>query len=274
MQKHTQNVSKEYSKAIEDGAKSIVANTGKGKFAGYEQSDVDQVSEDMMQYSFGCGNPLAFSQVQPGQTVLDLGCGAGLDLLLAAQKVGKDGRVIGVDINEDMLALAAKNCQERPQIELRQGVIENLPVESNSIDWVISNCVINLSEDKQSAFNEIARVLKPGGKMLVSDIVGENIPAWARYSGAVKAACAGGVISESQYLEGLEKAGLTGGNVLARQYYDANQIAMIVSDAAPAFLSKLRCCGNNILHSLLTKIVRPVAQNIWSAKISASLAQP
>ncbi len=273
MKNHNQNVSHEYSKAIIEGANSIVANTGKGKFAGYEAADIDLVSEEVLEQSFGCGNPLAFSAVQPGQTVLDLGCGAGLDLLLAVEKVGANGRVIGVDMNDDMLALAKRNCQDHPNIELRQGVIENLPIDSDSVDWVISNCVINLSEDKQSAFDEIARVLKPGGKMLVSDIVGENIPAWARYSGAVKAACAGGVISESQYLDGLAQAGLANGEVLARQFYDANQIASIVSDAAPKFLSKLKCCGKNLLQSVLTKAVRPVAQNIWSAKITARLVE-
>lgn len=273
MNNYKQNISEEYSKAIKDGANTIVANTGKGKFAGYEQADIDLVSEEIVEQSFGCGNPLAFSQVEPGQTVLDLGSGAGLDLLLAVEKVGPNGRVIGVDMNEDMLDLAARNCQDHPNIELRQGVIENLPIESDSIDWVISNCVINLSEDKQSAFNEIARVLKPGGKMLVSDIVGENLPAWARYSGAVKAACAGGVISEAEYLAGLEKAGLAQGQVLGRQFYDANQIATIISDAAPKFLAKIRCCGQNVLHSILTRVVKPVAQNIWSTKITARLIE-
>ena len=266
-------ISKEYTNAIDSEANTVVSKTGHAKFANYSHKELSHLPADITEHSFGCGNPVAFSDVKLGETVLDLGCGAGLDLLLAAEKVGNSGRVIGVDFNEDMLALSSKRIQGSHNIELRMGRIEALPIESNSIDWVISNCVINLSNDKQSAFNEIARVLKKSGKMMVSDILAENLPLWVRYSGVLKAACGGGVISEKQYLNGLSNAGLEHSKIVARQYYDPGQLAFIVSDAAPAFMRKIRCCGKQVLHSILTKLAEPISKNIWSAKISASVGK-
>ena len=146
-----------------------------------------------------------------------MGCGNGLDLLLAAEKVGAEGKVIGIDMNEYMLQKEKKNIDksEFRNIELRKGMIEDLLIDSESIDWVISNCVINLSPNKEKAFTEITRVLKPNGHMLVSDIVSENMPWWVKRSGILTAACAGGTISEKRYLQGLKNAGITDYSVIS-----------------------------------------------------------
>jgi SAM-dependent methyltransferase len=141
--------------------------------AGYSTEELASVPAAAAGNSFACGNPLAYAGVREGDVVLDLGSGAGLDLLLSAKKVGTSGRVIGVDMTDAMIAKAKENilAANVSNVEVRKGLIEELPVEDGAVDWVISNCVINLSPEKERVFNEIARVLKPGGTMLVSDIM-------------------------------------------------------------------------------------------------------
>ena len=196
------------------------------KLAGYTPEELAGLPQEAVVNSFGCGNPLAFSEVRPGDVVLDLGSGAGIDLLLAAEKVGPEGRVIGVDMTDEMIARARENiaASGMTNVEVRKGIIEELPVESGTVDWVISNCVINLSPDKPRVFAEIARVLRPGGRLLVSDIVAEEIPAWLRDNESLYNSCIAGAISEEDYLAGLRAAGLADVEVRERLVYEAVQI--------------------------------------------------
>ena len=196
-------------------------------------ADAADLPEEAVASSFGCGNPLAFAGVQKGQVVLDLGSGAGLDLLIASRKVGPGGKVIGVDMTDEMLTAARKNADEAgaTNVDLRKGIIEELPVEDNSVDWLISNCVINLSPQKDKVFAEISRVLKPGGQFSISDIVAEDLPEKVRDLAVTYSACIGGAISEPEYRGGLERAGLTDIKVTNRFVYSASALAdMVASD--------------------------------------------
>jgi arsenite methyltransferase len=162
--------------------------------------------------SLGCGNPTAVAELREGETVLDLGSGGGIDVLLSARRVGPTGRAIGVDMTEEMLTLARRNAVDAgaPNVEFRMGTIESLPVDDASVDVVISNCVINLAADKPAVFREIARVLRPGGRIGVSDVVADDLltPAERAERGSF-AGCIAGALSFSEYAAGLEAAGLT-----------------------------------------------------------------
>lgn len=162
--------------------------------------------------SYGCGDPITLASLQPGQTVLDLGSGAGLDCFFAAKQVGESGKVIGVDMTPEMIARARSSAKRMniTNVEFRQGYIEDLPVESNSVDVVISNCVINLSPDKSKVFAEAFRVLKPGGKFAVSDIVTDGpLPEAVKQSLSAWAGCVAGAVEASEYIGMMESVGFT-----------------------------------------------------------------
>jgi ubiquinone/menaquinone biosynthesis C-methylase UbiE len=162
--------------------------------------------------SLGCGNPIAVAELRPGERVLDLGSGGGIDVLLSAKRVGPTGRAIGLDMTDEMLALAQRNAAEAgaTNVEFVRGHIEDIPLPAASVDVVISNCVINLAADKPAVFREIARVLKPGGRMGVTDIVAEDrlSPAERAERGSY-AGCIAGALSYSEFAKGLESVGLT-----------------------------------------------------------------
>ncbi len=195
--------------------------------AGYSRDELAALPPDAVASSFGCGNPVALAAIREGDTVLDLGSGAGIDLLLAARLAGPRGKVIGVDMTPEMVEQARKNATAAglTNVDVRQGLIENLPVEPESVDLVISNCVINLSPEKDRVFRELFRVLKPGGRISISDIVSEPLPAWATRVTALYAACVAGAIPESAYLAGLREVGLVDLRVADRMVYDAEQMA-------------------------------------------------
>jgi arsenite methyltransferase len=170
------------------------------------------VPNDIANFSLGCGDPITLATLQPGQTVLDLGSGGGLDCFLAAKKVGESGYVIGVDMTPEMLEKARANAKRMgvTNVEFRQGYLEDLPVDNNSVDVTISNCVINLSPDKAKVFNEVFRVLKPGGKLAVSDIVTDGpLPDTIKQSLSMWAGCVAGAVDAKDYIAMMETAGFT-----------------------------------------------------------------
>lgn len=162
--------------------------------------------------SYGCGDPITLASLQPGQVVLDLGSGAGLDCFFAAKKVGETGRVIGVDMTPEMVARARSGAKRLnlANVEFRQGYLEDLPVESGTVDVVISNCVINLSPDKPKVFAEAFRVLKPGGKFAVSDIVTDGpLPEAVKQSLSAWAGCVAGAVEAQEYVAMMQEVGFT-----------------------------------------------------------------
>ncbi|MBL7133941.1 MAG: arsenite methyltransferase [Phycisphaerae bacterium] len=179
-----------------------------------------------------CGNPLAFGYINKGDVVLDLGSGAGKDVFLAAQKVGDTGRAIGVDMTPEMLALARRNAVKfftttgLANVEFLQGHIEDLPVQDNSVDAVISNCVINLSPDKARVFRQTHRVLKPAGRLIVSDIVlTRPLPETLRNDADLYSACIAGAMLRDDYLQAISDAGFAKLEVLAEHTYQAANTA-------------------------------------------------
>lgn len=162
--------------------------------------------------SYGCGDPITLASLQPGQTVLDLGSGAGLDCFFAAKKVGETGQVIGVDMTPEMIERARSSAKRLnlQNVEFRQGYLEDLPVDSDTVDVIVSNCVINLSPDKSKVFAEAFRVLKPGGKLAVSDIVTDGpLPDVVKKSLSAWAGCVAGAVEAEEYIAMMEAVGFT-----------------------------------------------------------------
>lgn len=232
--------------------------------AGYSPEELAALPADAVTNSFGCGNPVAFSGVCGGDTVLDLGAGAGIDVILAAKKVGPMGRSIGIDMTDEMLSRAQKNIKEAgfSNAEVRKGVIEELPVDSESVDWVISNCVINLSPEKEKVFAEIYRVLKPGGRMLVSDIVAESLPEWVKKNQALYASCISGAIPEKAYVEGLQKAGFSKVEVQGRLVYEASQLRGFL-------LSEITDEEKKDDGKFVDDVATSLTGKVWSARVFA-----
>ena len=178
----------------------------------YPDQLLTNLPDDVASFSLGCGNPISVAALRPGETVLDLGSGGGLDCFLAAKQVGESGSVIGVDMTPEMLErarLAASRLGFR-NVEFRQGYLESLPVEAASVDVVISNCVINLSPDKPQVFREVFRTLRPGGRVAVSDIVTNGpLPEALQKDMEAWGACVAGALDVSEYTTGLSEAGFT-----------------------------------------------------------------
>lgn len=176
----------------------------------YEHSETSMLPEEAVKASLGCGNPTALAQLNPGETVLDLGSGGGIDVLLSARRVGPTGKAYGLDMTDDMLALARENQKKSglTNVEFLKGEIENIPLPDNSVDVIISNCVINLSGDKDRVLREAYRVLKPGGRFAVSDVVVRGqVPDEIRRSMLLWVGCIAGALGDEEYVARLSAAG-------------------------------------------------------------------
>lgn len=256
-----EEVKKHYSDAILTTARTSSCcgtdELAQGKYAslaGYSNDQLNVLPQGITAASFGCGNPVSFMEIKEGETVLDLGCGPGLDLFLAAAKVGSSGKVIGLDMTPEMIDKANENItnSKAANIEVRLGEMESMPIDDNSIDWVISNCVINLAPDKKKVFDEIFRVLKPGGKILVSDIVttGE-LPEEVKNDPLAWSGCMAGAMMEDAYLDVARQAGLEKVKVIDRLDYDRSQMVAFASGCCS---DGQDCLPPNIIDGLTGKL--------------------
>jgi len=232
----------------------------------YSDSETNDLPADAVAVSLGCGNPTALIELLPGQTVLDLGSGGGIDVLLSAKRVGPSGKVYGLDMTDEMLALARENQRKAGanNVEFLKGTIEAIPLPDQSVDVIISNCVINLSEDKDAVLREAFRVLKPGGRFAVSDVVIRGaVPSEIRRSMELWVGCVAGALEEEEYAAKLKGAGFESVEVepwrvyqiddarafLAESGIDVDQLApQVDGKIASAFIRARRpeaksCCG-------------------------------
>jgi len=227
---------------------------------GYSEEELGSVP-DGANLGLGCGNPVALASLKKGETVLDLGSGAGFDCFLVANKVGKKGKVIGVDMTPEMLEKARENARkgDYKNVEFRLGEIENLPVADNSVDAVISNCVINLSTDKKRVFQEALRALKPGGRLMISDIVLlKELPDSIKESVTAYVGCVAGAMLKDDYLKAVKEAGFREVKILQET---SLPIDFVGND--PASLAIIKDAG------LTFSKVKDAAESVTSIKVSA-----
>ena len=231
------------------------------RMIGYSAEDLKSIPEDA-NLGLGCGNPAALAGLKKGETVLDLGSGAGIDCFLAAAKVGPSGRAIGVDMTPEMLDKARDNARKNgyKNVEFRLGEIENLPAADNSVDAIISNCVINLSTDKTRVFREAFRVLRPGGRIMVSDLaLKKPLPRAVRDSVEAYVACIAGALVKNDYLGAIRDAGFKDIEVVSETAFPAE---LVLEDSlAPEIIAKLNIPQKELMDhvsSVLSLSVRAV----------------
>jgi arsenite methyltransferase len=198
----------------------------------YDAAQTGVLPEEAVLASLGCGNPTALAQLNPGETVLDLGSGGGIDVLLSARRVGNAGKAYGLDMTDEMLALARENQRKAgvENVEFLKGEIEHIPLPNNSVDVIISNCVINLSGDKDQVLREAFRVLKPGGRFAVSDVVVRgHVPDDVRKNMLLWVGCIAGALEEYQYVVKLAKAGFDGIDIEPTRIYNIEDARAFLS---------------------------------------------
>jgi SAM-dependent methyltransferase len=198
----------------------------------YDAAQTGELPQEAVLASLGCGNPTALAQLNPGETVLDLGSGGGIDVLLSARRVGPSGKAYGLDMTDEMLALARENQRKAgvENVEFLKGEIENIPLPDNSVDVIISNCVINLSGDKDRVLREAFRVLKPGGRFAVSDVVTRGeVPEEVRQNMLLWVGCIAGALQDYQYVAKLAKAGFDDIDIESTRIYDIEDARTFLS---------------------------------------------
>lgn len=222
----TKTVKKKFSKAAYAPVADYYCPTG------YNPKDLAHIPNEVLEVSYGCGNPAALASIKAGETMVDLGAGGGIDCFIAAKKLGKKGRVIGIDLTDEMVAKASESAQkvgdalDYHNVEFRSGNIMELPVEDNSVDLVISNCVINLTEDKTKVMDEIYRILKPGGRFIISDIVSDKpVPGYLKRDKEMWNACLSGALTDKRFKEAAESAGFP--NVTLKKNYLYKKVEFI-----------------------------------------------
>src|SRR3990172_10515409 len=231
------------------------------KEIGYSEEELKAVPEES-NLGLGCGNPVAFASLREGETVLDLGSGAGFDCFLAANKVGKNGQVIGVDMTPEMIEKARENARKGnyENVEFRLGDIENLPVADNSVDIVISNCVIVLSPDKRRVFSEAFRVLKPGGRLMISDIVLlRRLPDFIKNSIEAYIGCVSGAMIKGEYIREIKAAGFHDVKIINETSFAIDHVTS--SQPASSIIYKFK---------IPPKKVKEIAISILSVRVYAT----
>jgi len=212
----------------------------------YDKTDTESLPQEALLASFGCGNPTALAELRPGEVVLDLGSGGGIDVLLSAKRVGPTGMAYGLDMTDEMLELAHKNKEKAgaKNVVFLKGTIENIPLPAKSVDVVISNCVVNLSSDKDAVLREAFRVLRPGGRFAISDIVLRRpLPGEVRKSMELWTGCVAGALQGDEYESKLRAAGFQDVDIEPTRIYDRNDTSEMAAGASS-------CCGAELEQTL------------------------
>jgi arsenite methyltransferase len=227
----------------------------------YEAGETASLPQGAVNASLGCGNPTALADLKPGEVVLDLGSGGGIDVLLSARRVGPTGKAYGLDMTDEMLALARENQAKSglANVEFLRGEIENIPLPDNSVDVIVSNCVINLSADKQQVLKEAYRVLKPGGRFAVSDVVvrGE-VPEAIRRNMELWVGCVAGAMEEGEYVDKLRRAGFSDIGVEPWRIYKTEEARTFIEDAGLSF-EDVSAQAEGKFMSAFVRATKPVA---------------
>jgi ubiquinone/menaquinone biosynthesis C-methylase UbiE len=257
--------------AVVRGAKPACCGSSSTALAGtdpitrdlYAADETAELPEEALRASFGCGNPTALAELRPGETVLDLGSGGGIDVLLSARRVGPTGKAYGLDMTDEMLELARANQAKAgaTNVEFLRGTIETIPLPRSSVDVIISNCVINLSADKDQVLREAFRVLKPGGRLAVSDIViRRELPDAVRKSMNLWTGCVAGALLETEYVAKLRAAGFTDIEVEPTRIYTQDDAAEMASSS---------CCSRDV-----TSLLEGLDGAVMSAFVRAQKPGP